>query len=89
MNKTELVGQLKVAYKSSEDNAKKTLEATMEVIIDALQREGEVVLPGIGKLVTETVPEKTYNGFGKTVTKAAHKRVKLVVSDGFKKAINE
>ncbi len=89
MNQSELI--IKTAQISGV--GKKDVEAVLKIAGDvigaALVEEGEAVLPGLGKLVTQQKDARDARNpkTGETIHVPAHKAVKFKVSKGLKDAV--
>lgn len=89
MNQSELI--IKTAQISGV--GKKDVEAVLKIAGDvigaALVEEGEAVLPGLGKLVTQQKDARDACNpkTGETIHVPAHKAVKFKVSKGLKDAV--
>ena len=90
MNQAQLI--FSVASISGE--SKKTVEAVLktagDVIAAGLVEEGEAVLPGLGKLVTQQKDAREARNpkTGETIPVPAHKAVKFRPAKGLKDAVN-
>jgi DNA-binding protein HU-beta len=90
MTKTQLVAAL--ATEMGED--RKTAGAALDAIAAVIQREvaagGSVTLPGLGKMVCRTRPERQVRNpaTGETLTKPADKQVKFAIAKALKDSVN-
>ncbi len=90
MSKTQLVAAL--ATEMGED--RKIAAAALDAIAAVVQREvaagGSVNLPGLGKMVCKTRPERQVRNpaTGETLTKAADKQVKFGIAKALKDSVN-
>lgn len=89
MNQSELTlktAQITGVTKKSVEDVLKTAGI---VIAAALKEEGEAVLPGLGKLVTQQKPEREGRNpkTGETVVIPAHKTVKFRTTKALKDAV--
>jgi len=87
MNKTELISTLAEKLEVSKAESGRILENVMNTIIEGV-KEGECVLPGIGKLKLVDVAASSGVAMGKAWSKPAHKKVKLSLSVDGKKIGN-
>lgn len=90
MNQSELI--LKTAQVSgvSKKDVEHVLKTAGDVIAAGLIEEGEAVLPGLGKLVTQHKVARTGRNpaTGETLQVAAHKAVKFRPAKTLKDAVN-
>jgi DNA-binding protein HU-beta len=90
MTKTQLVAAL--ATEMGED--RKIAGAALDAIAAVIQREvaagGSVTLPGLGKMVCRTRPERQVRNpaTGETLTKPADKQVKFAIAKALKDSVN-
>lgn len=89
MNQSELI--LKTAQVSgiSKKDVEHVLKTAGDVIGAALVEEGEAILPGLGKLITEQKAERTGRNpaTGAAMTIPARKAVKFKVAKALKDAV--
>ena len=86
----EIVSE-KVDAKVTNKVAREITDEIFERILDAVKNDGEVVLPGIGKLkLVETAPRKgksVVNGVTKEWSKPAGKTIRLRLSGSVKESL--
>ena len=90
MNQSELI--LKTAQISglTKKDVEHALKTAADVIGVAMIEEGEAVLPGLGKLVTQQKDAREARNpkTGETIPVPAHKAVKFRPAKGLKDAVN-
>ncbi len=91
MNQSELIMKTAQISGISKKDVEHTLKTAGDVIADylAMAEEAEVVLPGLGKIVTQHKParEGRNPATGETLTIAAHKAVKFRPAKSLKDAV--
>ena len=90
MNKKELVAGIADMNDMTKSDVAKTLDATLEMIQDALSEGEDVVLPGFGKFsVSHRAARKGRNpATGETIQIKASKGPKFKAGKTFKDAVN-
>ncbi len=90
MNKAELISAVAERTGTSHAEAGRTVEAVVGAIVDGV-KEGECVLPGIGKLVVVETAARSgvskLRGEEKAWTKPAGKTIKLRLSKSGKELV--
>ncbi|MFN4325212.1 MAG: HU family DNA-binding protein [Azonexus sp.] len=89
MNQSELIIKTAQISGVSKKDVEAVLKTAGDVIGAALVEEGEAVLPGLGKLVTQQKDARDARNpkTGETIHVPAHKAVKFKVSKGLKDAV--
>lgn len=89
MNQSELIIKTAQISGVSKKDVEAVLKIAGDVIGAALVEEGEAVLPGLGKLVTQQKDARDARNpkTGETIHVPAHKAVKFKVSKGLKDAV--
>lgn len=89
MNQSELIIKTAQISGITKKDVEHVLKTAGDVIGAALVEEGEAVLPGIGKLVTQQKEARDARNpkTGETIHVPAHKAVKFKVSKGLKDAV--
>lgn len=89
MNQSELIIKTAQISGVSKKDVEAVLKTAGDVIGAALVEEGEAVLPGLGKLVTQHKDARDARNpkTGETIHVPAHKAVKFKVSKGLKDAV--
>ena len=80
ITKDQLIGDLAEATSLPKASVRNLLDQLAEIVGDALENDGEITLPGIGKLKVSERPARTGRNpqTGKAIEIAAKKVVKLV-----------
>ncbi|MWV12634.1 HU family DNA-binding protein [Pseudomonas sp. R-28-1W-6] len=91
ITKDQLIGDLAEAIDLQKNDVRALLEQLGEIVADALENDGEISLPGIGKLKVSERPARTGRNpqTGKAIQIAAKKVVKLVPAKGLTDALNQ
>ena len=91
MNKVEFLRaiQEKVSIEIPQKDLAEILKAQEEVVRDAILADDEVTIPGIGKVKTKVVPERTGivrmgANVGKTWVKPEHKEATIRIASSLK-----
>lgn len=89
MNQSELIIKTAQISGVSKKDVEAVLKTAGDVIGAALVEEGEAVLPGLGKLVTQQKDARDARNpkTGETIHVPAHKAVKFKVSKSLKDAV--
>jgi DNA-binding protein HU-beta len=89
MNQSELIIKTAQISGITKKDVEHVLKTAGDVIGAALVEEGEAVLPGLGKLVTQQKDARDARNpkTGETIHVPAHKAVKFKVSKGLKDAV--
>ena len=89
MNQSELIIKTAQISGVSKKDVEAVLKIAGDVIGAALVEEGEAVLPGLGKLVTQQKDARDARNpkTGETIHVPAHKAVKFKVSKALKDAV--
>lgn len=89
MNQSELIIKTAQISGVTKKDVEHVLKTAGDVIGAALVEEGEAVLPGLGKLVTQQKDARDARNpkTGETIHVPAHKAVKFKVSKGLKDAV--
>lgn len=94
MSKPMTKSQLVAAVADAMGGDKKTASAALDAIAEVVSREvaggGAVALPGIGKIVCRTRPERQVRNpaTGETMSKPADKVVKISIAKALKDVVN-
>jgi DNA-binding protein HU-beta len=90
MTKTQLVAALAEAMGSDKKTASAALDGIADVVAKEVAAGGAVTIPGIGKVVCRSRPERTVRNpsTGETMTKAADKVVKVSIAKSLKDIVN-
>lgn len=90
ITKDQLISDLAEAIDLQKSDVRALLEQLGEIVADALENDGEITLPGIGKLkVSERAARTGRNPqTGKAIEIAAKKVVKLVPAKALTDALN-
>lgn len=90
MTKTQFVAALADKMGSDKKTAAAALDALAEVVTSEVVAGGAVTLPGIGKIVCRTRPERQVRNpaTNEIITKAADKAVKISVAKALKDSVN-
>lgn len=90
MTKTQLVAALAEEMGSDKKTATAALDAIAAVVTKEVVAGGAVTLPGLGKIVCRTRPERQVRNpaTGEQITKPADKVVKMTVAKSLKDSIN-
>lgn len=90
MTKTQLVAALAEEMGSDKKTATAALDAIAAVVTKEVVAGGAVTLPGLGKIVCRTRPERQVRNpaTGEQITKPADKVVKMTVAKTLKDSIN-
>lgn len=90
MTKTQLVTAVAEAMGADKKTASSALDAIASVVTTEVVSGGAVTLPGIGKVVCRTRPERQVRNpaTGESITKPADKVVKISVAKALKDSVN-
>jgi DNA-binding protein HU-beta len=90
ITKDQLIGDLAEAIDLQKNDVRALLEQLGEIVADALENDGEISLPGIGKLKVSERPARTGRNpqTGKAIQIAAKRVVKYVPAKALTDAIN-
>jgi DNA-binding protein HU-beta len=90
MTKTQLVAAIADQMGGDKKTANSALDAIAAVVLREVAAGGTVTLPGIGKVVCRTRPERQVRNpaTGETITKPADKMVKISVAKALKDSVN-
>ncbi|MFZ5750501.1 MAG: HU family DNA-binding protein [Pseudomonadota bacterium] len=90
MTKTQLVAAIADQMGGDKKTASSALDAIAAVVLREVAAGGTVTLPGIGKVVCRTRPERQVRNpaTGETITKPADKMVKISVAKALKDSVN-
>ncbi|MCV2863146.1 HU family DNA-binding protein [Albidovulum sediminicola] len=90
MTKTQLVTAVAEAMGADKKTASSALDAIASVVTTEVVGGGAVTLPGIGKVVCRTRPERQVRNpaTGESITKPADKVVKISVAKALKDSVN-
>ena len=90
LTKTQLVAALAEEMGSDKKTATAALDAIASVVTKEVVAGGAVTLPGLGKIVCRTRPERQVRNpaTGEQITKPADKVVKITVAKALKASIN-
>ena len=90
ITKDQLISDLAEAIDLQKNDVRALLEQLSEIVADALENDGEITLPGIGKLkVSERAARYGRNPqTGKAIEIAAKKVIKLVPAKALTDALN-
>jgi DNA-binding protein HU-beta len=90
ISKDQLISDIAEACDSSKSTIRSVFEQLSEIVTDALENDGEITLPGIGKLKVSERPARTGRNpqTGKAIEIAAKKVVKYVPAKALSDAIN-
>ncbi|UUY07223.1 HU family DNA-binding protein [Pseudomonas sp. J452] len=90
ITKDQLISDLAEAIDLQKSDVRALLEQLGEIVADALENDGEITLPGIGKLKASERPARTGRNpqTGKAIEIAAKKVVKLVPAKALTDALN-
>jgi DNA-binding protein HU-beta len=90
ITKDQLISDLAEAIDLQKSDVRALLEQLGEIVADALENDGEITLPGIGKLKVSERPARTGRNpqTGKAIEIAAKKVVKLVPAKALTDALN-
>lgn len=90
MTKSELASAVAESAETTKAAASKMIDALMDVVSRELVGGNEVVLPGVGKLLTKTRAARTVRNpaDGSTLEKPADKAVKFRPAKGLKDGVN-
>lgn len=90
ITKDQLISDLSEAIDLQKSDVRALLEQLGEIVADALENDGEISLPGIGKLKVNERPARTGRNpqTGKAIEIAAKKVVKYVPAKALTDAIN-
>lgn len=90
ISKAQLINDIAEATDSSKSTISTVLEQLSEIVADALENDGEITLPGIGKLKVAERPARTGRNpqTGKAIEIAAKKVIKYVPAKALSDAIN-
>lgn len=91
ITKDQLISDLSEAIDLQKSDVRALLEQLGEIVTDALENDGEITLPGIGKLKVSERPARTGRNpqTGKAIEIAAKKVVKLVPAKALTDALNQ
>jgi DNA-binding protein HU-beta len=90
MTKTQLVAAVAEAMGGDRKTAGAAIEALASVVTAEVARGGAVTLPGIGKVMCRSRPERTVRNpaTGATMTKPADRQVKISIARALKDSVN-
>jgi DNA-binding protein HU-beta len=90
MTKSQLVAAIADAMGSDKKTATAALDALAAVVTKEVTGGGAVAIPGIGKIVCRSRPERTVRNpaTGETMTKPADKVIKVAVAKSLKDSVN-
>lgn len=90
ISKDQLISDLAEAIDLQKNDVRALLDQLGEIVADALENEGEISLPGIGKLKLSERPARTGRNpqTGKAIQIAAKKVVKLVPAKALLDSLN-
>lgn len=90
ISKDQLIADLAEATDLQKSDVRALLDQLGEIVADALENDGEITLPGIGKLKVSERPARTGRNpqTGKAIQIAAKKVVKYVPAKALTDAIN-
>ena len=90
ISKEQLISDIAEATDSSKSTIRTVLEQLSEIVADALENDGEITLPGIGKLKVTERPARTGRNpqTGKAIEIAAKKVVKYVPAKALSDSLN-
>jgi len=90
MTKTELVSQLAAEMGTDKKSASAALDGLASIVTREVANGGAVTVPGIGKVVCRSRPERQVRNpaTGETLTKPADKTVKVVIAKALKDSVN-
>ncbi|MFZ5710005.1 MAG: HU family DNA-binding protein [Pseudomonadota bacterium] len=90
MTKSQLVSALAEAMGSDKKAAAKALDGIAEVVAATVRSGGAVTLPGIGKIVCRSRPERQVRNpaTNELIKKPADKVVKMSVAKALKESVN-
>ncbi|MDA5194176.1 HU family DNA-binding protein [Govanella unica] len=90
MNITELTDQLASERNLSKTEARQTIDAVLQAIVDAAKAGSEVSLPGFGKFKVQDKPEREGRNpaTGATMTIAASRKLSFTPAKAVKDALN-
>ncbi len=90
MTKTQLVAALADEMGEDKKTASAALDAIASVVTSEVVGGGAVTLPGIGKVVCRTRPERQVRNpaTGEQITKPADKVVKVTIAKALKDSVN-
>jgi DNA-binding protein HU-beta len=90
MTKTQLVAALSAAMGSDKKTASSALDALASVVAKEVAGGGAVAIPGIGKVVCRSRPQRQVRNpaTGETLTKPADKVVRVAVAKALKDIVN-
>ncbi|WP_437880511.1 HU family DNA-binding protein [Pseudomonas sp. LRF_L74] len=90
LTKDQLISDLAEAVDAPKTTVRALLDQLAQVTTDALENDGEITLPGIGKLKVNERPARTGRNpqTGKEIQIAAKKAVKLVPAKALTDALN-
>ena len=90
MTKTQLVAAVAEAMGGDRKTAGAAIEALASVVTAEVARGGAVTLPGIGKVMCRSRPERTVRNpaTGATMTKPADRQVKISIARALTDSVN-
>ena len=90
MTKTQLVAALADAMGADKKTANAALDGIAAVVAATVADGGTITLPGLGKIVCRTRPERMVRNpaTGEQLTKAADKVVKFTIAKALKDSVN-
>ena len=90
MTTTQLVAAVAEAMGGDRKTAGAAIEALASVVTAEVARGGAVTLPGIGKVMCSSRPERTVRNpaTGATMTKPADRQVKISIARALKDSVN-
>lgn len=91
LTKDQLISELAEATDTTKVTARAFLDHLKEIVTDALDNDGEITLPGVGKLKVVDRPARTGRNpqSGKAIKIAAKKVIKLVPAKALADEINK
>ncbi len=90
ISKDQLISDIAEATDSPKSTIRTVLEQLSEIVADALENDGEITLPGIGKLKVTERPARTGRNpqTGKAIEIAAKKVIKYVPAKALSDSLN-
>lgn len=90
LTKDQLISDLAEAVDTPKATIRAVLDQLGQIVADALENDGEITIPGVGKLKVNERPARTGRNpqTGKSIEIAAKKVVKLVPAKVLTDAIN-
>lgn len=87
MNKTQLIKEVALAAEVSNREAAKVVNATLDLIVKGVKKDGSVTFPGFGTFETKTVPARSGEFRGKKYSTKAHKAPAFRAGANFKEEV--